>query len=159
MNKTQSLNTGAATEVIEPGTATGDLRVERDVPARVIQVEILISNLLRAGVALSLTFVIVGTLISFIHHPDYLSSSRALPALTGLSSTFPHTLPEVEYNALHLSGQALVVLGLLLLIATPVMRVGISIAAFLLERDRAFTLITFTVLCLLLLSFALGKAL
>jgi uncharacterized membrane protein len=144
---------------LESGTTTDDLRVRPDVPARVIQVELLISNLLRAGVILSLAFVILGTLITFIHHPDYLSSSRALSGLTGLSSTFPHTLPEVEHRALNLSGQALVILGLLLLIATPVMRVGISIAAFLYQRDRVFTLITFTVLCLLLLSFALGKAL
>ncbi len=159
MNKTESLNVGPATETREPGAATGDRWAVRDVPVRVIQVELLISNLLRAGVVLSLVFVIVGTLISFVHHPDYLSSSRALASLTGLNSTFPHTLPQVGQMALNFSGPALVVLGLLLLIATPVMRVGISIAAFLFERDRAFTLITFTVLCLLLLSFVLGKAL
>jgi uncharacterized membrane protein len=126
---------------------------------RVLKVELVISNLLRAGVLISLMFVIVGTLISFIHHPDYLSSSSALTALTRLSATFPHTLPDVGQDALSFRGQALVVLGLLLLIATPVMRVAISIIAFLLQGDRAFTFITLTVLCLLLLSFVLGSAL
>ncbi len=150
MNKTESLHAGVTTE---------GLHAQPDANVRVLQVEYLISNLLRAGVVLSLAFVIAGTLITFMHHPDYLFTSSALPGLTGLSSTFPHTLPQVGHDALHFSGPALVILGLLLLIATPVMRVGVSIAAFLFERDRAFTLITFTVLCLLLLSFALGKAL
>jgi uncharacterized membrane protein len=46
----------------------------------------------------------------------------------------------------------------LLLIATPVIRVGVSIFAFIYQRDRLYTLITATVFSLLLLSFVLGKA-
>jgi uncharacterized membrane protein len=56
-----------------------------------------------------------------------------------------------------LQGDAIVTLGLLLLIATPVVRVGISILAFVYERDRVYTFITLTVFCLLILSFFLGK--
>jgi len=57
-----------------------------------------------------------------------------------------------------LRGRAIVILGLLLLIATPVVRVAVSIFAFIYQGDRIFTLITAVVLCLLLLSFVLGKA-
>ncbi len=42
--------------------------------------------------------------------------------------------------------------GLLALIATPVARVGISLVAFVLERDRLYAVITAAVLGLLLLS-------
>jgi len=51
-----------------------------------------------------------------------------------------------------------VALGLLLLIATPVLRVAVSIVAFVQQGDRLFTLITAVVLGILLLSFALGAA-
>jgi len=52
---------------------------------------------------------------------------------------------------------ALVTVGLLLLIATPVARVAVSVLAFIYQKDRVYTLITLAVLCLLLLSFVLGK--
>ncbi|HEX5607455.1 MAG TPA: DUF1634 domain-containing protein [Candidatus Binatia bacterium] len=41
--------------------------------------------------------------------------------------------------------------GILLLIATPVARVGVSIFAFIYQRDRLYTLITATVFCLLVI--------
>jgi uncharacterized membrane protein len=56
-----------------------------------------------------------------------------------------------------LQGQAIVAMGLLLLIATPVLRVAVSIFAFVYQEDRTYTLITTLVLILLLLSFILGK--
>jgi len=46
--------------------------------------------------------------------------------------------------------------GLLLLIATPVMRAAVSIFAFVYQHDRTFVIITSVVLAILLLSFALG---
>ena len=48
--------------------------------------------------------------------------------------------------------------GLLLLIATPVVRVAVSILGFVYERDWRYILITSIVLGLLILSFALGRA-
>ena len=51
-------------------------------------------------------------------------------------------------------GRAIIQLGLLLLIATPVARVAFSLVAFLRERDRAYVLITSFVLALLLVSLA-----
>ena len=47
-------------------------------------------------------------------------------------------------------------MGLLMLIATPVMRVAVSIFAFIVHRDKVFTAITTLVLLLLFLSFVLG---
>ena len=77
--------------------------------------------------------------------------------LTQPGAALPHTLRDVVAGVRGLRGQALVTVGLLLLIATPVVRVGVSILAFFYQRDRIFTLITTVVLCLLLLSFVLGK--
>jgi uncharacterized membrane protein len=124
---------------------------------RVRRVELLISDLLRSGVLISLTLITVGTVVSFIHHPEYLSSSTALQRLTAPGAAFPHTLFDVWSSLKDLQGQAIVTVGLLLLIATPVIRVAVSIFAFIYQHDRTYTVITLVVLCLLLLSFVLGK--
>lgn len=124
---------------------------------RVRRVEILISNLLRVGVTASLVVVVVGTLLSFVHHPDYMGSPPALQRLTTPGAAFPHTMSEVARGIIHLHGQAVIVAGLMLLIATPVVRVAVSIFAFIYQRDWIFVLITAIVLALLLLSFVLGK--
>lgn len=55
-----------------------------------------------------------------------------------------------------LRGPAIVVLGLLILMATPVARVAVSIVLFLEERDETYAAITAIVLRLLILSFVLG---
>ncbi len=124
---------------------------------RVRRVEILISNLLRTGVIASLLIVVFGTVVSFVHHVDYLTSSPALQPLIK-PATVPHTIPQVIDGVRHFRGQSIVLVGLLLLIATPVVRVAVSIFAFVYQHDRTFVLITALVLALLLLSFVLGKA-
>jgi len=125
---------------------------------KVRKVELLISGLLRVGVVTSLLVVVLGTVLSFAHHPEYLSSKSELGRLTRPGAAFPHSLFEVWDGVKHARGQAVVVAGLLLLIATPVMRVAVSVLAFVYEKDRVFVVITTIVLAFLLLSFVLGKA-
>lgn len=122
------------------------------------KLELLISTLLRTGVISSMGMVALGTILSFVHHPDYFSSKPALQRLTQVDADFPHTLHAVGVGLLALRGQAFVVIGLILLIATPVLRVAVSAIAFAHQRDRKFTVITLIVLAMLLLSFFLGKA-
>ncbi|MGD0091937.1 MAG: DUF1634 domain-containing protein [Planctomycetota bacterium] len=123
---------------------------------RVRRVELLISALLRTGVAVSLALIVFGTVLTFLHHPSYLDSATELQRLTHPHGAIPHTLRSVRDGLLAGRGQGFVSLGLLLLIATPILRVAVSILAFLYQRDRIFVLITTTVLMLLLLSFILG---
>lgn len=125
---------------------------------RVRKVEVLISTLLRVGVVVSLSFVVFGTIVTFMHHPEYLHSRQAMERLTHPGARFPSTVGAVMAGVLNLEGRSIVVLGLLLLIATPVLRVAVSTLIFLHQRDLSFTLITLVVLSLLLLSFVLGKA-
>ena len=130
---------------------------QSEIDARVRQVELLISNLLRSSVLLSLVVIVIGTVVTFVDHPEFLSSRSALGQLVNPGAALPHTLESVGRGLEALQGDAIVTLGLLLLIATPVVRVGISIFAFIYERDRVYTFITLTVFCLLILSFFLGK--
>jgi len=122
------------------------------------QVEVLISTILRTGVTLSFVLVVVGTVISFAHHPAYLDSPGTLGALTAPAATRPHTLRGVLEGIGQSQGRSIIMVSLLLLIATPIVRVAVSILAFVYEKDWIFVGITAVVLLLLLLSFFLGKA-
>ena len=129
--------------------------------SKALQVEIVISELLRWGVYGSLLLLVVGTVVSYIHPETYGAgggSGADLHRLITEGATFPRTLSWLGHGLLHLQGQAIIVAGLLLLIATPVIRVLVSIIAFALEKDRAFVVITTVVFLLLMISFALGKA-
>lgn len=127
-----------------------------DAERRARRMELIISTVLRTGVLLSLAIIVTGTILSFVHHPAYLSSPAELQRLVQPGAAFPHTWSDIVAGVRDLHGQAIVTVGLLVLIATPVARVGISIAAFAYQRDRIFVLITSVVFCLLLLSFAMG---
>ncbi len=119
--------------------------------------ELLLSTLLRAGVIASLALVVAGTILTFVHHPDYASSPDELQQLTGNGTDFPFTWSDIWTGVLFLRGQSIVIIGLLLLIATPILRVAASALIFIYQKDRVYTFITLTVLSLLLLSFVLGK--
>jgi uncharacterized membrane protein len=117
--------------------------------------ELLISNLLRSGVVLSLTLVTFGMSLTFFHHPDYFSSAQALQRLTA-PERGPHDLADVLADVMNARGQAFVMVGLLVLMATPVLRVALSLLVFSRQKDRAFVTVTSVVLGLLLLSFLVG---
>jgi uncharacterized membrane protein len=139
-----SLEMSEQQEVAEPGPG-------------VRKVELAISTALRAGVITSVAIIAVGTLISYLHHPGYLYDKAEMQRLVKPGAAFPHTLGDVVAGVKQGKGQAIIAVGLLVLLITPVVRVAISVLAFLFERDRAFTLITVIVLGLLLLSFVLGR--
>jgi uncharacterized membrane protein len=119
-------------------------------------VELIISLILRLGVSVSLIVVIAGLLMSFFHHHEYLYSRPGLQRLTTPGRAFPRTLGQVLAGVRQLRGEAMIMAGLMLLIATPVLRVAVSIAAFIYEKDKTFVLLTAIVLALLILSFFLG---
>ena len=132
--------------------------VEASQDPRVHRVELIISNLLRIGVTSSLAIIVIGTVVSFVRHPGYLKSRDDFHQLTTPSvAEFPHRISAVFSGVAHFQGQSIVALGLLLLISTPVVRVGVSIFAFVYQHDSTFVVITTIVFLLLLLSFVLGK--
>lgn len=123
-----------------------------------VAAEILISRLLRTGVTISAVLLVVGTVLVFHHHPLYRSSHDDLPTLTSPDADYPHSIGEVLRAVQEGRGQGMAMLGLLLLIATPVLRVAVSIVLFAIERDWLFTTITAFVLALLILAFVLGAS-
>ncbi|MCP3169105.1 DUF1634 domain-containing protein [Myxococcus qinghaiensis] len=119
--------------------------------------ELLISDLLRYGVLISLSLVTLGTTVTFFRHPDYLVSSEALERLTA-PHPVPHGLADVVAGAMAARGQSFVMAGLLVMMAVPVMRVALSLLIFRQQKDRLYVAITTVVLTLLLVSFLVGAA-
>lgn len=135
--------------------------MKRDIAGRGAQrapvdIELLISNTLRTGVAVSVAVMLAGVVITFAHHPDYFHSRPALGELTSSREIFANTLGAVFRGVRELRGQSIATLGILLLIATPVVRVAISVVLFAAQRDRRYVLITAVVLALLLTSLMAG---
>jgi uncharacterized membrane protein len=137
---------------------TPDSKLDARREAAVMErIELLISRLLLGGVIVSKTLILIGVLLMFIHHPAYLKSAADLQRLTRPGAAFPTTVAEVAQGVIVGRGQAVVALGLMLLILTPILRVAVCIVGFALQRDRAFALISTLVLVVLLISFLLGK--
>jgi uncharacterized membrane protein len=67
-------------------------------------------------------------------------------------------MPGIVKDALTFQGRGLIQLGLLLLIATPIARVAFSVAAFALQRDRLYVVVTLIVLAVLIYSLTGGHA-
>ncbi|MDE3200009.1 MAG: DUF1634 domain-containing protein [Acidobacteriota bacterium] len=112
------------------------------------KLEIIIGNLLRAGVLLAAVIVFAGGALylarDHAHHVDYKNF------VAGTSST--RTLPGIVDSAVHLNSMGLMQLGLVLLIATPVARVALAVIGFALERDRMYTVVSLIVLGVLIYS-------
>jgi uncharacterized membrane protein len=124
---------------LAPGQA-GDSRIQQA-----------IGLMLRAGVLLSALVVVVGGAVFLLRHgrelPDYRSfrgQPRDFREIVGIVG---------DAGSGSGSGRGIILLGLLMLVATPVLRVAFTAVAFLRERDRIFAAVALIVLA------ALGVAL
>ena len=112
------------------------------------KVEDLVGNLLRAGVSLSALVVFVGATVYVAKHGGELADYRVFRGEPNQLRTIPGVLRE----AFAFQGRGIIQLGLLLLIATPVARVVLSIIGFAAERDRMYVGFATIVLVILLYS-------
>ena len=116
--------------------------------------ETIIGWILRIGVSVSAALIVAGVaLLFFSGSTGYGTSLGDLNKLVcyncNAGQRFPTTPGDVLAGLAHLQPYALIALGLLVLIATPVLRVAASVILFLLERDHAYILITLIVLTIL----------
>ena len=117
----------------------------------------LLRPMLIVGVYGSFALIMAGVLLCFFHHPGYLFSTSDLDILTAPGAAKVN-VADVFREASHLRGQGMVLVGLILLMATPFLGVTLSLGYFLRARQRSFVVVTATVLTLLLLSLVLGRA-
>ena len=114
------------------------------------QLDSTIANMLRWGVALAAAVVFLGGILSLRNiptaAPDY---AHFQPAPFPNSSGLLH-------GVAHLEPARIIQLGILLLIATPVLRVVFCIAGFARQRDKLYVAISTTVLIILIYSLFRG---
>ena len=111
-----------------------------------------VARVLRAGVTTAAAVVLVSGLF-------YLARYGAEPVQLGVFRGEPEPLrrvPGILNEAARLGRRACIQFGLLLLIATPVLRVALACAAFINQRDWQYAVISGGVLAVLLASLLSG---
>ncbi len=111
--------------------------------SRPFSIEKFISISLRIGVVICLVLLLIGLFMLIV------GEQRQL--------TYSNNLIDIWHSLIQGEGYAIIDLGLLVLILTPVFRVAASIVLFGHERDYFYSFITTFVLCILIISFLLGK--
>lgn len=126
-------------------TVENEREDRRDIGKKLYDMEIFISQALRTGVTISGIVIAIGLL--------WLLLSRRGPRMQ-----FPHTFAGIWRGLLAGHPYAVIDVGLVILILTPVFRVAASAVLFWREKDKLYMWLTLYVLFMLVLSFALGKA-
>lgn len=116
------------------------------------QVEQFLGTLLRTGVVVAGSVVLFGGMLYLMRHGGTVPDYRDFHG----EPTDLRTIAGIVEDALSLSGRGVIQLGLLLLIATPILRVIFSVVAFALQRDFTYVLVTIVVLGILLYSLCGG---
>jgi uncharacterized membrane protein len=116
------------------------------------QVEQSIAFLLRAGVLLAASVVLIGGILYLAHEGNH----RADYSVFHGEPRYLRKPSLVFRDAFSGEPQAVIELGLLLLILTPIVRVAFSVVAFAREGDRMYVLMTLIVLGVLLYSLLAG---
>lgn len=115
-------------------------------------IDVIISNILRGGVILSALVVLAGGVLYLIRHglesPDY-------HLFHGESSDLCNVRGIVK-DALAHRARGIIQLGLLFLLATPILRVAFTVLAFAFQRDRTYVIVTLIVLAVLVFSLSGG---
>ena len=127
------------------------------------RMELVISYALRGGVLLSAGVILIGIVWFGVTQdtgyakvpPHHLSDLLAFHQRSG-PGFFPTSFPAVLTGAMAGKPYAIIGLGMLFLIATPILRVALSAFFFLGQRDWVYTGITLFVLAVLLLSLFTG---
>jgi uncharacterized membrane protein len=117
------------------------------------KLEAIIGHTLRLGVVTAATIVLIGGVYYLIENGFTAPHYHTFRAATMPSDN----LAGVVRNIRALNSYGVIQLGLLVLIATPILRVILSVIAFALERDAFYVVATLIVLTVLLYSlFAKG---
>jgi len=115
-------------------------------------VEKVVSRVLRIGVILSATIICLG--LGLLAVKGIITNEMRIDA----AIPYPRDLGALLSGLLALDPASVIALGLVVLIATPIARVSVSIVAFALERDWRYVAVTALVLTILIAGIILGKA-
>ncbi|ARV57881.1 hypothetical protein BZZ01_03840 [Nostocales cyanobacterium HT-58-2] len=145
---TQDLAEAFSIVVNFPNECEVDAKKESTKTVSELQFEQLLSNLLKYGVIIASTVVLIGGILYLLHHG---TEPADYQFFQGEPSHFRSPTGVVR-AVLSGSRRGIIQLGLLLLVATPIIRVVISLFIFLRQREFTYVVITLTVLTALIYS-------
>lgn len=109
---------------------------------------------LRAGVFISMIVVFIGGVIYLYRHGQSVPNYHEFKGVPD----FVHSPAGIIDGILTLRGRAIIQFGIILLIATPIVRVIFSAIGFMMEKDYLYTGITLIVLFIIAISAFSGYA-
>lgn len=117
-------------------------------------IQVILGTLLRAGVIISMSIVLVGGFIFLIHNKGVITDYKVFkPELSKFSS-----IASIFKGVLTFQGDAIVQFGVLMLIFTPIARIVFAVFSFLIERDYLYVLIGLIILTIITISLNGGLA-
>lgn len=108
-----------------------------------MELEKAIGITLRVGVSLSVIFILAGAFLLFFNSGSFSLAQTAGTATTANSSSF--SFAQIVSGLFEFDGISFILMGLIILIATPVTRVLMSIFGFIFERNWLYVAITLIV--------------
>ncbi|CAJ1196542.1 hypothetical protein CPR19088_GLDEOEPO_02493 [Companilactobacillus paralimentarius] len=116
------------------------------------KVELIIGQILRIGVITSAIVILIGMGLYFMNGAGYPSVVRNGHTMVD----FPQRFSTIFSGVAEGKSYAVIMLGVFLLILTPVLRVVVSIYAFYKEHDTLYVVITSIVLVILMFAMYMG---
>ena len=117
-----------------------------------VRMEIVMGRLLQAGVLLAAAIVLAGGVLYVVKHAGEMSSYRVFVARPMGLLQAGAMLDGIRHG----EASAILQLGILVLVATPICRVVFAFVAFALERDGLYVVVSLIVLAVLLLGMFRG---
>ena len=109
---------------------------------------------LRIGVIVSISIVFLGGIIFLYRHGHEIADHKKFVGIPD----FIRTPGGIIDGVIGIRGQAIIQFGIILLIATPILRVIFSTIGFVLEKDRLYICISLLVLLIIFISTISGHA-
>lgn len=116
--------------------------------------QLLLGQVLRAGTVISVSIVLAGGVIFLLRHGQEIADYHLFK---GVPSFLLHS-PGIAEGIFALKSVAIIQFGIVLLIATPILRVIFSAIGFVLEKDYMYLGISLLVLCIIFASMLGGHA-
>ncbi|WP_183575141.1 DUF1634 domain-containing protein [Mucilaginibacter sp. X5P1] len=116
--------------------------------------QVVIGWVLRIGVIVSISIVFFGGIIFLYRHGQEVVDHRKFVGIPDFIQSFKG----IMYGIITFRGQAIIQFGIILLIATPILRVIFSTIGFVLEKDKLYIFISLLVLLIIFASMLSGHA-
>src|SRR5271168_4713518 len=114
-----------------------------------LKTELAISRTLRAGVSMAAFVVLVGGILYLWRAHGVESGYRHFHGVPSPADRFAPVFEGIR----HLDSRSIIRLGILMMIATPIMRVAFCLFSFAVRKDKVYVVVSGIVLAVLLFSF------